>query len=698
MKVVALLCALCVAAAGGGGDKSPSKHDDDDDQASAAPQLQYVSWGHWGDGAGAESAPATGGFSWYTRIMDWVQEPYSIESLSVGMGATWMQRVTNDPNTSCACPLDKTTGLCGSGNESAPRSKLNRGNQSCDWLMQSMEGGPGLGRTELPTTRTKWRIGDSVGCYHAYTGAPLFQFGQFPGHACSPKDETPDHPMAMAFIQLSNKLLMLPDGITFAKHGSGMLGVAYVKTPFGKVNATDARNFWTVVLDSASFSGPLGYFLPEFWAIRAPGLEEATRDFKDFGTVDEIHMSGGAFEINSIPTFNSSGLKPGSTALRLPKMAMPLVDGRTVLFMGNRVFSKAEVYDPLEKALAAGGTLDPSAVLSKGTRHPCTVGNQTAVTGSLNSWGRFYTSIENDECVWSATHFNESCCDTMEKCYSPQFLDGETRLPLEPEEVPRALREATYPRKAPSGPYSALNASAGPPGGCRDTPGPASPTLYCIQSQSPSWVAYRWYRFVDQPGLQQALHSQAERDFLQNRVALLHKMLGEKEGNDRWIKRRGAAAQGIARIDDAAIVVPPKGMEHGYVPIALYEGLEKPEGCQVEPTPAPSPVPPTRPAPHCKRAPQPTTCNGRCQAAGHCCLGTVANDGRPSCEQGCIVANYTDSVDACQKVCRDHQHNCTWSIGGIAMTACAANCPVGCNSGDGPYECEAGCAFAFNAR
>jgi hypothetical protein len=28
--------------------------------------------------------------------------------------------------------------------------------------------------------------------------------------------------------------------------------------------------------------------------------------------------------------------------------------GRTVLFMGNRVFSKAEVYDPLEKALEAG--------------------------------------------------------------------------------------------------------------------------------------------------------------------------------------------------------------------------------------------------------------------------------------------------------------------------------------------------------
>jgi hypothetical protein len=202
------------------------------------------------------------------------------------------------------------------------------------------------------------------------------------------------------------------------------------------------------------------------------------------------------------------------------------------------------------------------------------------VTGSLNSWGKFFTSIESDECVWSATHFNESCCDTMEKCFSPQFLDGETRLPLEPEEVPRALREATYPRKAPSGantaaslpsflpfpgfphicpepalpnhrftnktqkksrfllstgPYSALNASAGPPGGCRDTPGPASPTVYCIKSQSPTWVAYRWYRFVDQPGLQQALNSQAERDFIQNRVTLLHKMLGEvRKGTPFW--------------------------------------------------------------------------------------------------------------------------------------------------------------------
>ena len=51
-------------------------------------------------------------------------------------------------------------------------------------------------------------------------------------------------------------------GVTFAADGQGMLGVGYLKTPLGKVNATDNRNFWTLVLESGSFQGPVGYFLP----------------------------------------------------------------------------------------------------------------------------------------------------------------------------------------------------------------------------------------------------------------------------------------------------------------------------------------------------------------------------------------------------------------------------------------------------
>ena len=167
-------------------------------------------------------------------------------------------------------------------------------------------------------------------------------------------------------------------------------------------------------------------------------------------------------------------------------------------------------------------------------------------------------------------------------------------------------------------------------------------------------------------------------------------------GTGRWIKRRGATIEGIARVDDAAVVTPPTGMEYGFVPITLYEGAEKPPGCQEIPPPSPpSPPPPPPLSPNCPSVPRPATCNARCLAAGHCCLGPVSNDGRPSCQQGCIVANFTATAQECMAVCRLNAKNCTWSVGGVHMTSCAANCPADCSSITGPFECEAGCTFAF---
>ena len=46
----------------------------------------------------------------------------------------------------------------------------------------------------------------------------------------------------------------------------------------------------------------------------------------------------------------------------------------------------------------------------------------------------------------------------------------------------------------------------------------------------------------------------------------------------KWIKERGAS-EPLATCDDAQLVTPPKGMEFGFVPVVLYEGTAKPEGC-----------------------------------------------------------------------------------------------------------------------
>ena len=95
-------------------------------------------------------------------------------------------------------------------------------------------------------------------------------------------------------------------------------------------------------------------------------------------------------------------------------------------------------------------------------------------------------------------------------------------------------------------------------------------------------------------------------------------------------------------------------------------------------------------------------CEAQCVADGHCCQGTVSSWQTTSCAQGCLIAKNVDSVSECQAVCRANDKTCAWTLPaggggpGIAMQNCRS-CPAGCDASDGPYECEAGCEFAFES-
>lgn len=100
---------------------------------------------------------------------------------------------------------------------------------------------------------------------------------------------------------------------------------------------------------------------------------------------------------------------------------------------------------------------------------------------------------------------------------------------------------------------------------------------------------------MDQPAMARAKLSDAQRTFVQKRVETMHKMVKRES---RWIKSRGASAVGLAVVDSALLVTPPSGMEFGYVPVVLYEGLDKPKECnEPAPTPPTPPAPPTPPSP-----------------------------------------------------------------------------------------------------
>ena len=81
-----------------------------------------------------------------------------------------------------------------------------------------------------------------------------------------------------------------------------------------------------------------------------------------------------------------------------------------------------------------------------------------------------------------------------------------------------------------------------------------------------STVSYAWYRFVDQPSLQQAGLSDAEKMRLQALVEKIHR---------HWTSDKSylppPKAGSLASLDPAMFVKPPKGMEVGYVPIVIRQ-------------------------------------------------------------------------------------------------------------------------------
>lgn len=105
-----------------------------------------------------------------------------------------------------------------------------------------------------------------------------------------------------------------------------------------------------------------------------------------------------------------------------------------------------------------------------------------------------------------------------------------------------------------------------PEDGCWANPGPVAGPFEAELGDG-SIATYSWYRFADQPALQNADLSVEEREQLQERVEKLHR---------EWTKDREylppPQSGSLASLDPAVIVEPPAGLEAGYVPIVTRQG------------------------------------------------------------------------------------------------------------------------------
>jgi hypothetical protein len=83
-------------------------------------------------------------------------------------------------------------------------------------------------------------------------------------------------------------------------------------------------------------------------------------------------------------------------------------------------------------------------------------------------------------------------------------------------------------------------------------------------------LTYAWYRFADQPALQNADLTAAEREAMQKRVELLHR---------HWTRDREylppPTVGTLADLDPGLLVTPPPGLEFGYVPIVTRQAARE---------------------------------------------------------------------------------------------------------------------------
>jgi len=495
------------------------------------------------------------------------------------------------------------------------------------------EGGLGYWPYMTEAKGVKWMVPGSVsGYYNKYGSTFQTTFHQL----CTNMGGS---------IQISNNILLAPDGYSFEPNADGkvdgMLGYMLQNTPIGKMHPDDNRNFWTVVADTENFSGPLMYASPYFWE-HPNSWRPEIRTWSD----PDVKI-GGATEGTEGNVGTVAVEMDGYYYFRMQDTEMHLDDNgdSTTITTGHVKYLRDWAWEVLEPVLdGTNSNTSPADVRAASqnarTKPDCIIRGQCdecwgeyLVSGQYGSgedpfgytvggWGIGDDRVggnpkeSNDEWCHSKMPVDTSSpfltCSNRVCRLTPYYripsdkssdrgeLIAEIDLPIDIKTALDAHAEKLWEpvSRANHGEY--LDFPGDDQMACFDKPGPADPTLYCRRTTDERWLAYRWYRFVDQPEMNQVIGSLPEDEqeetkcYMQARIERLHEMQA-KEQSPRWFDAPGALPIGKVKIDQGFIVTPPPGLEIGYVPVSIYTKLRhKPDDCEVvegEYSSEPNPLP-----------------------------------------------------------------------------------------------------------
>lgn len=438
-------------------------------------------------------------------------------------------------------------------------------------VFQTIEGGRGFwASTRFGSTVAKFRMNGTPNGYNHEISSPGFGFGEV-------KALTPDQ---MGIAQLSPCLLVPPDGLTFENGTCGeLLGYAWMALPLIEAQAKTAgldiptgNQSWTMFVNAKNFKGPVAFYTPATWSRisrRHPSAVGRGLDARP-GLV-----TGGAIEINTVPRFVGQD-RQGTTYTRIPRLQFPAdSEGRTILIHNLTHYSKAALHKDVERWMSGGEAASGRSDTQGASVPTCKANPLELRQGEDNLPIR---GCEN----WVETRaFDKSTFGLQWKCSALKPWTGKLRrgsFPQYCKQVGQELMVVTADAVPPETGLSkaeflsaATDESYTSPDKASDVwhePGPkAGP--FQAQLGDGSVVLYSWYRFIDQPALQDADLSAAAKVRLQGIVEQMHK---------RWTPQSEylppPAMGTLAALDPALLVKPPRGLEVGYVPIALRQSAK----------------------------------------------------------------------------------------------------------------------------
>jgi len=395
-----------------------------------------------------------------------------------------------------------------------------------------------------------------------------------------------------AIAQLSPWALWPPDGLNLKQGTNGELfGYGYLPLPLVGAKTTTAGKdvptgdqSWTLFINSGNFKGPVAFFVPYFWSkptLERTDLAGAFLDARPSDPNKAVQM-----ETQHVPAFIGADSKGTQFARVAPTRFPAKPDGDAPLIHGITAYERSALWNEVNAWFKGGkeasGRIDPNAAIVQsfeskgGATWQIYPPNTPREKKAPLAWNSFATPAALDPHTygykWSAERVSkDSDSITLPEYYrlDKDKKDREQWVVVKASEVPEetGLAKVTFPRRRTPKPEAYVTPDDA--NGSWKKPGPAAGPFE-VKLGDGSAVTYYWYRFVDQPALQNADLAAAEREALQKRVEMLHKS---------WTKEKEYLPPPkigtLAHLDPAVLVTPPKGLEIGYVPIVTRQGIKE---------------------------------------------------------------------------------------------------------------------------